>query len=192
MSESNREKLLELLVRHSYVEGEVTLASGRKSDFYVDCRRTVLLPDGHLYTGRVFLEIIREHFPDALAVGGVVLGAAPIASAVSLTSVLDGGTPLPAFYLRKEPKGHGLGRLLEGPVAPQTPVVVVEDVVTTGGSTLKAIESARAEGLDVRGVVALVDREENDAHAILSAQVPFVAVFTRTDILAYSRTGKGS
>jgi len=183
MSDPNRERLLELLVKFSYVEGEVTLASGRKSNFYVDCRQTVLRAEGHQYTGRVFLDIIRSQFPTARAVGGVVLGACPIASAVSMQSALD-GAPLPAFYLRKEPKGHGMGKLLEGPVAAGTPVVVVEDVVTTGGSTLKAIESARAEGLHVLGVVALVDREENEAAATLSAQLPFFAVFTRTDIMA--------
>lgn len=183
MSDPNRDKLLELLVRFSYVEGEVTLASGKKSNFYVDCRQTVLRAEGHLHTGRVFLDIIRREFPSARAVGGVVLGACPIASAVSMQSAID-GAPLPAFYLRKEPKGHGLGRLLEGPVAPGTPVVVVEDVVTTGGSTLKAIESAQAEGLEVLGVVALVDREENDAAATLSARLPFFAVFTRTDVMA--------
>ncbi|MBU1242099.1 orotate phosphoribosyltransferase [Myxococcota bacterium] len=191
MSDPNREKLLELLVKYSYVEGEVTLASGKKSNFYVDCRQTVLRAEGHLFTGRVFLDIIRREFPSARAVGGVVLGACPIASAVSLQSAAE-GTPLPAFYLRKEPKGHGMGRLLEGPVTQGTPVVVVEDVVTTGGSTLKAIESARSEGLEVVGVVALVDREENEASATLSAQLPFVAVFTRTDIMAAGAARRNS
>ena len=183
MSHPNRDKLLELLVKHSYVEGEVTLASGKKSDFYVDCRQTVLRAEGHLHTGRVFLDVIRREFPTAGAVGGVILGACPIASAVSMQSALE-GAPLPAFYLRKEPKGHGLGRLLEGPVAAGTPVVVVEDAVTTGGPTLKAIESGRAEGLEVLVVVALVDRQENEAAATLAAQLPFFAIFTRADIMA--------
>jgi len=179
-----RDLLLQLLLKHSYVEGEVTLASGKKSDFYIDCRQTVLRSDGHAAVGRVFLEVIRERFPEAEAVGGVVLGACPIASAVSLTSSLDGGKPLNAFYLRKEPKAHGMGKLLEGPVAPGTPVVVVEDVVTTGGSTFKAIDAAQAEGLRVLGVIALVDREENDAAAALRARLPFVSIFTRTDVRA--------
>lgn len=186
--ETNKEQLLQLLLQYSYIEGEVTLASGKKSDFYIDCRQTVLRPDGHLAVGRVFLEVIRHHFPEAEAVGGVVLGACPIASAVSLTSALDGGKPLTAFYLRKEPKAHGMGKLLEGPVVPNTPVVVVEDVVTTGGSTFKAIESAKSEGLQVLGVIALVDREENNAAAMLREQLPFVSIFTRTDIRKAQKT----
>ncbi len=183
MSNNDRKQLLDLLIRHSYVKGEVTLASGKKSNFYVDCRQTVLRAEGHVAVGRVFHDMITEHFPSAQAVGGVVLGACPIASSVSMQSALA-GRPIAAFYLRKEPKGHGMGKLLEGPVAPGTKVVVVEDVVTTGGSTLKAVEGARAEGLEVLGVVALVDREENEAAATLSAQLPFLAVFRKSDILS--------
>ena len=106
-----RERLLNLLIEHSYVPGEVTLASGKKSNFYVDCRKTALLAEGHHLIGALFFERVRARHPDATAIGGVVLGACPLASAVSHHS-FGTGNPLPAFYLRKESKGHGMGKLL--------------------------------------------------------------------------------
>jgi len=180
-----KQRLLELLCTHSYVRGQVKLASGRMSDFYVDCRRTALLPEGHHLIGTLMHQLICERFPDAGAVGGVVLGACPLASATSQAS-FGTSTPLPAFYLRKEAKGHGMGRVLEGPVERGTKVVVLEDVVTTGGSTLQALRSAREEGLEVLGVIALVDREENSGAEQISAQVPFTALFTKTGIRAHA------
>jgi orotate phosphoribosyltransferase len=180
MSERNR--LLELLTELAYEKRKVTLSSGKESDFYIDTKQASLTAEGHYLVGRLVLAEIRAHFAGAQAVGGMTMGADPIASAVSLTSWLQ-ASPLPAFYVRKEPKGHGTNQWLEGkkglPVPAQ--VVVVEDVVTTGASTLKAIERCRAEGLHVLGVVALVDREEGGREAVEKAGVELRSLFRRSD-----------
>jgi orotate phosphoribosyltransferase len=125
---------------------------------------------------------VRELVPGVQAVGGMTLGADPISSAVSLTSFLD-GPPLPAFYVRKEPKGHGTQQWLEGKksLPPAARVCVLEDVITTGGSTLKAVERCRVEGLQVGGVVALVDREEGGSAAIEKAGLRLRSLFRRSD-----------
>ena len=180
MSERNR--LLELLTELAYEKRKVTLSSGKESDFYIDTKQASLTAEGHYLVGRLVLAEIRAHFAGAQAVGGMTMGADPIASAVSLTSWLQ-ASPLPAFYVRKEPKGHGTNQWLEGkkglPVPAQ--VVVVEDVVTTGASTLKAIERCRVEGLHVLGVVALVDREEGGREAVEKAGVDLRSLFRRSD-----------
>jgi len=180
MSERNR--LLELFTELAYEKRKVTLSSGKESDFYIDTKQASLTAEGHYLVGRLVLAEIRAHFAGAQAVGGMTMGADPIASAVSLTSWLQ-ASPLPAFYVRKEPKGHGTNQWLEGkkglPVPAQ--VVVVEDVVTTGASTLKAIERCRVEGLHVLGVVALVDREEGGREAVEKAGVDLRSLFRRSD-----------
>ena len=179
---SERSRLLELLTQLAYEKRQVTLASGRQSDFYIDTKQATLTAEGHYLTGRLVLHEIQSHFPKAQAVGGMTMGADPIASAVSLTS-WEQAQPIPAFYVRKEPKGHGTGQWIEGKKGLPKPaqVVVVEDVVTTGGSTLKAIERCRSEGLDVVGVVAIVDREEGGKEAVEAAGVPMRALFKRSD-----------
>jgi orotate phosphoribosyltransferase len=180
MSERNR--LLELFTELAYEKRKVTLSSGKESDFYIDTKQASLTAEGHYLVGRLVLAEIRAHFAGAQAVGGMTMGADPIASAVSLTSWLQ-ASPLPAFYVRKEPKGHGTNQWVEGkkglPVPAQ--VVVVEDVVTTGASTLKAIERCRVEGLHVLGVVALVDREEGGREAVEKAGVDLRSLFRRSD-----------
>jgi len=180
MSERNR--LLELLTQLAYEKRKVTLSSGKESDFYIDTKQASLTAEGHYLVGRLVLAEIRAHFAGAQAVGGMTMGADPIASAVSLTSWLQ-ASPLPAFYVRKEPKGHGTNQWVEGkkglPVPAQ--VAVVEDVVTTGASTLKAIERCRVEGLHVLGVVALVDREEGGREAVEKAGVDLRSLFRRSD-----------
>ncbi|HZX96914.1 MAG TPA: orotate phosphoribosyltransferase [Myxococcales bacterium] len=180
MSERNR--LLELLTQLAYERRKVILSSGRESDFYIDTKQASLTAEGHYLVGRLVLAEIRAHFSGAQAVGGMTMGADPIASAVSLTSWLQ-ASPLPAFYVRKEPKGHGTGQWIEGKKGLPQPaqVVVVEDVVTTGGSTLKAIERCRQEGLHVLGVVALVDREEGGRDAVEAAGVALRSLFVRSD-----------
>src|SRR5205823_8141601 len=168
MSERNR--LLELLTNLAWEKRKVTLSSGKESDFYIDTKQAVLTAEGHYLVGRLVLAEIRSHFGNAQAVGGMTMGADPISSAVSLTSWVQ-ASPMPAFYVRKEPKGHGTGQWVEGKKGLPQPaqVVVVEDVVTTGASTLKAIERCRSEGLHVLGVVALVDREEGGGEAVEKA-----------------------
>ena len=180
MSERNR--LLELLTQLAYEKRKVVLSSGRESDFYIDTKQASLTAEGHYLVGRLVLAEIRAHFSAAQAVGGMTMGADPIASAVSLTSWLQAG-PLPAFYVRKEPKGHGTNQWIEGKKGLPSPeqVVVVEDVVTSGASTLKAIERCRSEGLHVLGVVALVDREEGGREVVEKAGVELRALFRRSD-----------
>ncbi len=179
---SERERLLSLLKRLAYEKRKVVLSSGRESDFYIDTKQATLSAEGHYLVGRLMLAEIRAAYPEAQAVGGMTMGADPLASAVSLTSFLE-SAPLPAFYVRKEPKGHGTNQWVEGKKGlPQgARVAIVEDVVTTGASTLKAVERCRSEGLLVLGVVALVDREEGGRAAVEAAGVPLRALFGRSE-----------
>lgn len=182
---ADRTRLLQVLTERSYARRKVVLSSGRESDFYIDCKKTVLTAEGHWLTGRLLFTAIRADAPGAVAVGGLTLGADPLASAVSLVSHL-GGHPLHAFLVRKEPKGHGTGQWVEGlsSIAPKSAVAIVEDVVTTGASTIKAIERARAEGLDPVAAFTLVDRQEGGREAIEATGVKVYSLFTRGDFPA--------
>lgn len=177
-------RLRELLRTHSFARRRVTLASGRESDFFIDCKQTALLAEGHVLVGRVMLNASRNlaNAPDAVA--GVELGGCPLASAVSIAS-FESAKPLDAIYVRKDAKDHGSKRTLEGNthLPAGASVVVLEDVVTTGGSTLKAVEKIRAAGYLVNDVIALVDRLEGGREAIESAGLRFHAVFTRHDFM---------
>ncbi len=177
-----RRRLLEIIKEKSYEKREVTLASGRKSDFYIDCRQTTLNPEGAYLVGRVIYDMIRGM--DIDAVGGPTMGADPIATAISIVSYIE-GRPLPAFIVRKEPKSHGLGLWLEGTknVRNGGRVVIVEDVVTTGSSSIKAVKRVEEEGLVVKAIVAVVDREESGADNIVDAGYDFRSIFTKTDIV---------
>jgi orotate phosphoribosyltransferase len=179
--ELKRARLLALLAHLSYERREVTLASGRKSDFYIDCKQTVLTAEGHFLAGSLFLSLIRQRPESIEAIGGLTMGADPLASAASTLSYVA-GRALTAFYVRKEPKGHGTGQWIEGvkSLRPGMPVAIVEDVVTTGGSALKAIERARGFGLEVKLIVGLVDREEGGREA-LEAEAPLVTLFRKRD-----------
>lgn len=180
--EADRRRLLALLTERSYAKKKIVLSSGRESDFYVDCKKTALLAEGHWLVGRLLFDAIRRATPDAVAVGGLTMGADPLASAVSLVSHL-GGAPLHAFLVRKEPKGHGTGQWIEGlsPLARGAKVAIVEDVITTGASAIKAIERARAEGLEPVAAFALVDRQEGGREAIAALGVAVHALYTRED-----------
>ncbi len=179
---ADRERLLELLRTQSYEKRQVVLSSGKTSDFYIDCKRTALTSEGHYLIGRMLLDAIRREAPEAVAVGGMTLGADPLASAVSLTSWLA-GHPMPAFIVRKERKGHGTGAWIEGRtnLKDGDTVAILEDVVTTGASTLRAVERVMEEGLLVAGAFALVDREEGGREALKERGVPLFALFRRTD-----------
>ncbi|MDD2556685.1 MAG: orotate phosphoribosyltransferase [Desulfuromonadaceae bacterium] len=185
MTAQERSELMDIIRLLSYEEREVTLASGRKSNFYFDGKQTTLHPRGSVLVGKAFLDAARSFGCKVDGVGGLTLGADPIATATSLISSLE-GEPIPAFIIRKEPKGHGTGQWLEGRknLAPGAKVVIVEDVVTTGGSSMKAIERAREEGLKVIGVVTLVDREEGGSECFTAASIPFKAIFTKTQVAA--------
>jgi orotate phosphoribosyltransferase len=177
-----RERLLELLRTRAFQERAVVLSSGRTSNFYIDCRQVSLDPEGATLIGELFLAAIEEVAPQAVAVGGLTLGADPLATATSVVSFLA-GRPRAAFLVRKEPKGHGTNQWLESTRLPAgAEVVVVEDVVTTGASTLKAIERARLAGLRVVHAVGLVDRLEGGREAVIQ-EVPLTTLFTRRDFL---------
>jgi orotate phosphoribosyltransferase len=160
--------LVQMLAERSARRGSFTLASGRQSDLYIDARLTTMSPDGLATIGPLALERMRSRgwVPDA--VGGLTLGADPVSYAIAHASALA-GTPVRAFTVRKETKAHGTGKLIEGPFRPGDRVVVIEDVITTGGSALRAIEAIAAAGGVVLGVLAVVDREEGGREALEGA-----------------------
>ena len=177
--ENEREQLRLLLKSQSLMFGDFTLASGKKSTFYFDSKRTTLLSDGAWLTAREILRLVREHRIQADAIGGLTLGADPIVCPVAALSHVE-GPKLRAFIVRKEAKEHGTGRQIEGNLPKGSRVIIVDDVVTTAGSTIKAIEAAEAEGHTVAAVICLVDREEGGAAKL--AAYPFYPVFKRSDI----------
>jgi len=183
MSEA-RSRLVALLRERSFERKRVLLASGKESDFFIDCKQAVLTAEGHALVGELMFEALAQ-LPTCRAVAGVELGGCPLASAVSLTS-FQRGRPLAALYVRKEQKDHGSKRLVEGDraIEPGMPVVVLEDVITTGGSTLKAVDKLGQAGVVVVGVVALVDRLEGGADAIRASGLPLVSIATRRDFIA--------
>ena len=219
MSEARRRALLNLIATHSFRLGDFMLASGQKSDYYIDCRTTTLHAQGGRLAGLVFYDLIREHMPAAVAVGGLTMGADPLVSNTASASAwaladceemaslsdelgIDGSDEdLPSerslihgFLVRKAEKTHGTGRRIEGFLRPGAHVVIVDDVCTTGGSTITAIEATRDAGMIVAGVLCLVDREQGGRLNIERALAevppadpsgpipPFYAVFTAGDV----------
>ena len=176
--------LKEIICELSYEEREVTLASGRKSNFYFDGKQTTLHAQGGLLVGKAFWDEVKKFGDDIDGVGGLTLGADPIATATSIAAYLDGAN-VHAFIIRKEPKGHGTGQWLEGRknLPPGSKVVIVEDVTTTGGSSMKAVERAEEEGLVVAGIVTLVDRQEGAREAIEGAGQVLRTVFTKAELV---------
>jgi orotate phosphoribosyltransferase len=162
---SKRNDLIALLATRSAKRGNFTLASGRQSSLYIDARITTMSPDGLALIGPLGLDAIRETGWRVDSIGGLTLGADPIAYAIAYASATT-GAPLRAFTVRKEAKAHGTGRLIEGPFRPGDSVVVIEDTITTGASALRAIDAVREGGGTVAGVLALVDREEGGREAI--------------------------
>lgn len=177
-----RGRLLALLRERAYERRAVTLASGKSSTFYIDCKQVTLSAEGAYWTGRCLLERIRTLAPEATCVGGLTLGADPLVSAVAVVSHEE-GHPLQGFIVRKEPKKHGTGAWIEGmkAIAPGTPAAVLEDVVTTGESARKAAARAREAGLRVNRVFALVDREEGGREALAREGLLLDALFTPRD-----------
>ena len=187
--QSPREELLELLRKKSIKTGTFTLASGATSDFYVDCRLTTLDARGARLVGKVGWELVRntasELSADVASVGGLTMGADPIALAIAMASDENpgGSAPVQAYAVRKEPKGHGRGRQVEGNFESGDNVVVIDDVITTGGSTIKAIEAIEREGGKVAFVIVLVDRQEGGKAAIEEKGHKVFPIFTRAEIL---------
>ena len=189
---SGRDQLLDLLFRQSFRCSDqpvFKLTSGQMSRYYVDCKKVTLDPKGAALIGRLVFERIKSLHPQG--VGGLTLGADPIALAVAVTSYLE-GQPIPAFIIRKEPKGHGSRAWIEGSLPEGAEVVVVEDVVTTGGSTLKAIERLKAHGCKILKVIALVDRQEGGREKIAAAGYPLEHLFTVDDLLALAGASRSS
>jgi orotate phosphoribosyltransferase len=179
---SDRKRFLALLKEKSYEKRKVILSSGRESDFYIDCKQTTLAAEGAVLCGRLFCEMLSAgEWPEA--VGGITLGADPIVTAVSLTSALR-GRPIPAFIIRKEPKKHGTAQWVEGMknLGRGMRVAIVEDVVTTGASTLRAIERAEESGLVVCRVLAIVDRNEGGADAVAGKGYRLEPMFLKEDV----------
>lgn len=160
-----RDRLLRLFVERSFKEGEFTLASGRQSRFYIDCRVTTMHAEGQVLLGEVGMDKLEAAGVEPDVIGGLTMGADPIAYAIAGESWRR-GKPIHAFSVRKRPKRHGTGRRIEGCFEQGARVVVVEDVITTGGSALQACEAVRQEGGTVLAVLAAVDRKEGGRQAI--------------------------
>ena len=180
----SRSRLVDLLRERSFEKKRVKLASGRESNFFIDCKQTILTAEGHALVGELMLEAL-SGLGRVDAVAGVALGGCPLASAVSLTS-FQAGRPLPAVYVRKERKDHGSEKLIEGDksLPPNARIALLEDVVTTGGSSLKALEVLRAQGCEIAGVIALVDRQEGGRETLERAGVPMIAIATKSDFMS--------
>ena len=180
-----RERLLEKLRREAYREGTFTLASGKTSDFFIDCKRVMLTAEGHLLAGTaLFEELLKVHSDDNRVdgVAGVALGGCPLASAVSMYSQLQ-NKPMDALYVRKEAKDHGTKSLIEGPVPTGSRVVLLEDVMTTGGSSKLAVDHLRAAGYRVDVILALVDRAEGAIENLRAHGISAHALFKREDFV---------
>jgi orotate phosphoribosyltransferase len=184
-TEEVRSRLLEILREKSVERGRFQLRSGRWSDYYVDGKQTTLDAEGSYLIGKLLSARMRASGAYPQGVGGVTLGADPIVTAVSMVSYLE-GTPIPAFIIRKEPKGHGTERWIEGlkNIAPGSRVAVVEDVLTTGGTLLEGVGHTREAGFQVSHVYTLIDRQEGGREAIEAESLVLDSLFTRDELLA--------
>lgn len=191
MTTSPHARLIALLAERSAKRGDFVLASGRRSSLYVDCRLTTMHPEGQLLIGRAGLAALRASAWNVDAVGGLTLGADPIAYAIAHASAIEAerlgaagaSEMVRAFTVRKEAKQHGTGKLIEGAFLPGDRVAIVEDVITTGGSALKAVEAVRTAGGIVTGVLALVDREEGGREALEAAGLEVLSLVRASELL---------
>ncbi len=177
-----KQALKQIILERSYREGTFKLTSGRMSDFYIDCKQTTLSAQGAYLCGRLFYNMIKD-IDGICAVGGMTLGADPLVTAVSIVSYLE-NAPVPAFIIRKEPKGHGTGSWIEGKsnIPEGGLVALLEDVVTTGGTLIKAIDRTRHEGFKVGAVLTVVDRQEGGAELLKEHGFDLKAIFTRNEL----------
>jgi len=191
MHHTLKDRLKELLIEKSVKYSDTPvfkLASGRMSDFYVDCRKVTHNAEGKYLIGNMIFDLIQALPVDAI--GGLTMGADPIASAVAYTAFLN-KKKINSFVIRKERKEHGLKKLVEGDVQAGDRVVIVDDVITTGGSTIRAIEAAREEALEVVKAVVLVDREEGGREEIVKYISSVEALFTKTELMEAYRKARG-
>ena len=186
----DRERLRNLLVERSVRLGDFTLASGARSDYYVDARRTTMSAEGQALVGRIALAAIQASGLAPTHVGGLTMGADPIGYAVAHRSFID-GVPLDAYSVRKQAKEHGTGQRIEGGLPKGARCIMVEDAMTTGGSTLKAIDAVLEYGADVVGVLTVVDRSQ-DATALFGARgLPLISLYTGNELLEAARAASG-
>ena len=181
------ERLVALLAERSVLFGEFTLASGRRSEFYIDARLSTMSPEGLRLIGEAGRGALARSGWNVDAVGGLTMGADPIAYAIAYASA-DSAKPLRAFAVRKEPKLHGTGKRVEGPFRKGDVVAVIEDVITSGSSALSAMDAVQAEGGTVAGVLALLDREEGGVEKIESRGAQVIALARASDVLRAART----
>ncbi len=181
---TEKKRLQKLLLEKSYLKKKVVLTSGKESDFYIDAKQTTLSAEGAYLCGRLIFDIIKNHLDPIAAVGGMTLGADPLVTAVSIVSHID-KVPIPAFIVRKEPKGHGTKSYIEGKgnIPDGSKVAIVEDVVTTGGTLLKVIDRVEALGLKVAAVITVVDREEGGAQVLSERGYTLESIFTKKSLL---------
>ena len=180
--DNHRQRLAQVLRTKSLFRGEVTLASGQKSDYYLDCRLTTLDPEGAFLAGYAVLELLESMGVQADAIGGLSMGADPVVVAAVLVSHIE-KRPLRGFLVRKERKAHGRQKRIEGLEAPVARVVIVDDVCTTGGSTFEAIQAVEEEGSKVVAVISLVDREQGGSER-LREKYNYRSVFTARELLS--------
>ncbi len=190
MATKTQDELRALLDTRAAQIGSITLSTGKKSNFYFDCKPVTLSSDGAYLVGDAFLDALEELSEQPTAVGGLTHGADPIVSAMIIRAH-ERGQRLEGFYVRKEPKKHGTKRRIENPPPEDTKVVIVDDVVTTGGSLLQAVEEARNAGCEVVGVIALVDRDEEGGAERIREVVPhYIALYTRHDFPRIDRVAE--
>lgn len=178
--------LQQLLVKRSAKWGKFTLSSGRESTLYIDARLTTMSPEGLVLIGQLGLQALEESGWQVDSVGGLTLGADPVAYAIAYTSALA-DKPLRAFTVRKEPKGHGTAQLIEGPFHQGDRAAVVEDVITTGQSALRAVSAVRSAGGVVAGVLAVVDRNEGGREALEAEGIAVISLINASDIIQCMR-----
>lgn len=178
-----KKELIDMIREKSYEKKEITLSSGLKSNFYVDMKQTMLHARGIYLVSRLMLEKLKSYDGKISGVGGMTMGADPMTSVVSLMS-LTWEKPVHAFYIRKEPKGHGTNEWVEGlkNFSKGESVFILEDVVTTGGSSLKAVERAEMAGLKVLGILTCVDRQEGGREKIKEKGLQFLTLVTKQEI----------
>jgi orotate phosphoribosyltransferase len=180
---SDRTRLIQLLVERSIRRGDFVLASGARSTYYVDCRTTTTSAEGQFLVGQLGWELLRASGLEPDSIGGLTMGADPVAYAIAHTSWIA-GSPIDAFSVRKQPKEHGTGRRIEGNFEAGSRVVVIEDVITSGGSALQACAAIEAEGGEVTGVLAIIDRESGGREAIEAKGYRVITLFRVSELLS--------
>jgi orotate phosphoribosyltransferase len=186
MNANYRVELLRLLARESYFERELTLASGRASNFYIDCKRTLYLPRGAHLAGALMLELVMAE--GIAQIGGMAAGALPVTDAI-VNAAFTSGYDITGFFVRKETKAHGLQQQIEGAFSKDRATAVIDDTITTGGSSLQAVAAMRAAGATVRVAFALVERGEGAVEAFTREGLKYVHLFTAEEVRAQRAAG---